>query len=125
MRPSISVLIVEDDQAIAELYAMKLRLDGYTVHHAFDGTTADIIFERLKPNLVCVDTRLPDGSGVDVAARFTCLGATVILLTNDQESYENPPAGVIRSLLKSRTNPGQLSDAIGQIFPSRRNQANS
>lgn len=125
MRLPISVLIVEDDFAIAELYSMKLRLDGYTVHHAADGTTADLIFERMRPNVICVDTRLPDGSGVDVAARFTELGATVILLTNDQESYENPPAGVVRSLLKSRTNPGQLSIAIGEIFPTRSNQSNS
>ena len=121
MRSAISVLIVEDDFAIAELYSMKLRLDGYTVHHAADGTTADLIFERMRPDVICVDTRLPDGSGVEVATRFTQRGAKVILLTNDQESYERPPAGVERSLLKSRTNPGQLSDAIGQIFPSRSN----
>lgn len=125
MRNSISVLIVEDDFAIADLYAMKLRIDGYTVHHAADGTTADLIFERMKPSIVCVDSRLPDGSGTDVAARFTGLGATVILLTNDQDSYENPPPGVVRSLLKSRTNPGQLSDAIGGLFQSGKNQPNS
>lgn len=118
--PPVSVLLVEDDAAIADLYALKLRLDGYTVHHAADGTTADLIFERARPDVICVDTRLPDGSGEDVAARFIDSGATVILLTNDQTSFEHPPAGVAGALLKSRTNPGQLSSAIATLAASRR-----
>jgi DNA-binding NtrC family response regulator len=108
----MSVLIVEDDQAIAELYAMKLRMDGFTVHQAADATTARVIFDRAKPKVVCVDTRLPDVSGVKAAELFIRSGALVILLTNDQESYERPPQGVVRSLLKARTTPGDLSQAI-------------
>ena len=38
------MLLVEDDPAIAELYALKLRLDGYLVHLAADGATAEVIF---------------------------------------------------------------------------------
>jgi DNA-binding response OmpR family regulator len=117
---SISVLLVEDDAATAELYSMKLRRDGYTVHLASDGTTADVIFERASPRVVCVDTRLPGGSGRINAERFATAGAIVLLLTNDQESYEHPPAGVARSLLKSRTNPRELSNAIAELLPARR-----
>lgn len=118
--PMLSVLLVEDDPAIAELYSLKLRLDGFRVHHAADLTTADVIFGRARPEIVCVDTRLPDGSGVDVAARFSEGGAIVILLTNDQSSFERPPFGVARALLKSRTNPAQLTETIRQLIPSGR-----
>ena len=120
MPSPIAVLIVEDDSAIADLYSLKLRLDGYTVHHASDATTADVIFVRAKPNVVCVDARLPDANGVDVAQRFADAGAIVLLLTNDQESFEKPPVGVTKALLKSRTNPGQLSEAIRELFPAGR-----
>lgn len=116
----VSVLLVEDDPAIAELYSMKLRLDGFRVHHAADGTTADIIFEAAKPEIVCVDTRLPDSSGADVARRFVEGGAIVILFTNDQASFERPPAGVARAMLKSRTNPAQLSAVIRELIPTGR-----
>ena len=117
----MSVLIVEDDQAIAELYAMKLRMDGFTVHQAADATTARVIFERARPKVVCVDTRLPDVSGVHAAELFVQAGALVILLTNDQDSYEQPPEGVARSLLKARTTPTQLSSAIlGLLLASAR-----
>src|SRR5437764_5203776 len=111
-----SVLLVEDDPAIAELYALKLRLDGYLVHLAADGATAEVIFERTRPQVVCVDTRLPDASGRLFASRFAHAGAQVILLTNDQVSYEAPPPGVTRSMLKSRTSPSQLSDAISTLI---------
>ena len=109
---AVSVLLVEDDQSTADLYALKLRLDGFTVHQAADGTTADLIFETARPRVVCVDSRLPDGSGHRSAETFSQRGAIVLLLTNDQQSFERPPDGVVRSLLKSRTNPGQLSAAI-------------
>jgi len=112
------VLLVEDDPAIAELYALKLRLDGYLVHLAADGATAEVIFERTSPDVVCVDTRLPDASGRLFASRFAHAGAQVILLTNDQASFEAPPPGVTRSMLKSRTSPSQLSDAITKLVQS-------
>ena len=114
-KDTISVLLVEDDRAIADLYSLKLRLDGFAVHHASDGTTADIIFETAQPDVVCVDQRLPDCRGAIAAARFAERGAIVVLLTNDQESFERPPLAVARALLKSRTNPGQLSATIREL----------
>ena len=110
-----SILLVEDDPAIAELYALKLRLDGYLVHLAADGATAEVIFERTRPQVVCVDTRLPDASGRLFAPRFARAGAYVIMLTNDQSSFEEPPPGVSLAMLKSRTSPGQLSTAIAEL----------
>ncbi len=109
---------MEDDPAIADLYAYRLRLDGYTVHLAEDVTTAEVIFERFQPDVVCVDTRLPGVSGLGVAEDFAHAGAGVILLTNDQTSYEAPPAGVAFALLKARTTPAQLAGAIGRLVAS-------
>lgn len=112
---TISVLLVEDDLATADLYSLKLRLDGFRVHHATDGTTADVIFRTARPQVVCVDHRLPDIRGTQCAEAFAAEGAIVFLLTNDQDSFERPPPGVARSLLKSRTNPAQLSAAIRDV----------
>ncbi len=114
-KATVSVLLVEDDRTIADLYSLKLRQDGYKVHHASDGTTADVIFRAARPQVVCVDQRLPDVRGAQCAEQFASQGAIVLLLTNDQESYERPPRGIARALLKSRTNPGQLSVAIHDL----------
>ena len=109
-------MLVEDDASIAQLYSMKLRMDGFSVHHAEDGTTADGIFERAAPQVGCVDSRLPGESGRGRAERYAGAGAIVLLFTNDQHSFEHPPPGVARSLLKSRTNPAQLSATIAELL---------
>lgn len=111
-----SVLIVEDDSAIADLYALKLRMDGFTVHQAADVATAQVIFERAQPDIVCIDTRLPDASGFEAATAFVRAGNRVVLLTNDQESFERPPAGVAMAMLKSRTTPRELSRALSLLL---------
>ena len=110
-----SVLLVEDDHSIAQLYAIKLRMDGYRVDIANDAATAGLAFDRARPDVVCVDSRLPDGSGRDVVASMTQHGAVVMLLTNDQEAYDRPPAGVAGAMLKWRTTPAALSDAIAGL----------
>lgn len=111
----VGVLMVEDDTAIAELYALKLRLDGYSVTVAADHETASRSFWAERPAVVCLDERLPDGAGTDLAERFAAAGARIVLFTNDERSYEKPPACVCRSLLKARTNPAQLSAALSEV----------
>lgn len=111
----VGVLLVEDDAAIADLYALRLRLDGYAVSIAGDSVSAKRAFEEQRPAVVCLDMRLPCGGGADLAARLSAAGARVVLFTNDQSCYERPPPGVTRSLLKARTNPAQLSAAIKEL----------
>jgi DNA-binding NtrC family response regulator len=114
------VLLVEDDPSIAQLYSIKLRMDGYRVDIANDAATAGLLFDRSTPDVVCVDSRLPDGSGRDVVFSLVGRGAAVVQLTNDQEAHERPPEGVAASLLKWRTTPADLSDAIGSLVAARK-----
>lgn len=112
----VGVLFVEDDSAIADLYAMKLRLDGYAVTVVGDSRNADRAFWQQRPDVVCLDVWLPDGGGEGLAERFAAAGAQIVLFTNDQGRYERPPPGVRRALLKAQTNPSELSHAIGELI---------
>jgi DNA-binding response OmpR family regulator len=114
----VGVLLVEDDTAIADLYAFKLRLDGFAVTIAGDSDDADRSFWRERPAVVCLDERLPSGAGTELAERFAAAGAWIVLFTNDQSRYEKPPECVCRSLLKARTNPSQLSATISELVDS-------
>jgi hypothetical protein len=67
---------------------------------------------------VCLDERLPGGAGTSLAERFAEAGARIVLFTNDQARFEQPPDCVCRSLLKARTNPGQLSATISELVDS-------
>ena len=112
----VGVLLVEDDTAIADLYAFKLRLDGFAVSVAGDSATADRVFWSERPAVVCLDEWLPDCAGTALAERFAEAGARVVLFTNDQARYERPPDCVCRSLLKASTNPSKLSATISELI---------
>ena len=103
-----SVLMVDDDRLILDLYAVALRKHGYTVHTASDAASARAIIETVAPPLVCVDGRLAATSGEDLAREFCQLGHTVVIFTNDQKLYDRPPPGIVHRLIKVNTPPQDL-----------------
>lgn len=108
----ISVLLVEDDAVLREIYAAKLTAEGFTVHCAADASTARTLSDRHRLDIACLDGRLPDGSGADVGSELAARGVRVFLLTNDQDLVDHPPSGVETALLKIMTPPGALVDAL-------------
>lgn len=104
-----TLLLVEDDELLREIYAAKLASAGFTVHPAGDAATAKALYKEHRPELACIDARLPDGSGAELGAELAASGATVVLLTNDQEIIDNPPKGIAAALLKIVTPPGALA----------------
>jgi len=57
------ILVVEDDQAIADVLLFVLEQRGYAVEHAADGKAGLECFQRGKPDLVVLDLNLPRLSG--------------------------------------------------------------
>ncbi len=65
-----SVLVVEDESAIAELVAINLRHAGFEVTVAPDADTAQRAVDGVLPDLVLLDWMLPGQSGVQLARRW-------------------------------------------------------
>ena len=65
-----SVLVVEDEAAIAELIAINLRHTGFEVRLASDAEAAQREVDRVLPDLVLLDWMLPGQSGVQLARRW-------------------------------------------------------
>ncbi len=65
-----SVLVVEDEAAIAELIAINLRHAGFEVAVAPDADSAQRAVDRVLPDLVLLDWMLPGQSGVQLARRW-------------------------------------------------------
>ena len=80
-----SVLVVEDESAIAELIAINLRHAGFQVLMAADADAAQAEIDRVLPDLVLLDWMLPGQSGVQLAKRWRADPRTrelpVIMLT--------------------------------------------
>ena len=54
----VRVLFVEDDVSVAQMYRLKLELDGYTVEVAGDGLVALEKAKTMHPDIIFLDIRL-------------------------------------------------------------------
>ena len=64
------VLVVDDEANIADVIAMALRYQGFTVEVAGDGAGALRAVETFRPDLLVLDIMLPDMEGFEVARRL-------------------------------------------------------
>ncbi len=60
------ILLVEDDDALASVYQMRLEAEGFTVRRVANGEEALAAALAFKPDLVLLDVMMPKVSGYDV-----------------------------------------------------------
>ena len=83
------ILIVEDDNNIAELLRLYLSKEGYDISIAADGAAGVAQFESFKPDLVLLDIMLPIMDGWDVLKEIRAASRTpVIMLTAKGETFD-------------------------------------
>ena len=84
-----SILIVEDDNNIADLLRLYLEKEGYQATIAADGTQGIDLYRKLRPDLVLLDVMMPgvDGWGVLRAIRQDSQ-TPVIMLTAKGETTD-------------------------------------
>ena len=77
----ITVLIVEDEQAISNLLKISLSKAGYTCTCVFDGLKAADILENTRFDLILLDVMLPGASGFELMDYIRPLDIPVIFIT--------------------------------------------
>jgi DNA-binding response OmpR family regulator len=115
----VRVLFIEDDPAVAEMYKLKLELDGYTVTVARDGEEGLRMATDTPPDIIFLDTRLPKMDGFAVLERLRASDRTkdvpVIILSNygERELVDRGlKLGALEYLIKSQTTPANLSRGV-------------
>lgn len=118
---SQKVAIIEDDQAIAQMYRIKFEAEGYDVETAENGKLGLELIENTKPNIILLDLMMPEMNGDEMLAklRATTWGRDikVIVLTNmgEQEIPENvKQLGVTAVILKADMTPKQVAELVKQ-----------
>jgi DNA-binding NarL/FixJ family response regulator len=126
MTEPIRILIVDDHPLLQEGIALVVdhEADMEVVGCAATGRESVQMFEKLGPNLVLMDLRLPDMSGIDamIAIRAKSPAAKVIILTTfegDAEVNRALKAGAAGYLLKTMPRK-QIVDSMRVIHAGRR-----
>ncbi|HTY87187.1 MAG TPA: response regulator [Candidatus Acidoferrum sp.] len=64
------ILIIEDDQIVANIYRNKLAVEGYSLEVALDGENGLKLLRTFRPDAVVLDLMLPKISGVEVIRKI-------------------------------------------------------
>jgi two-component system response regulator MprA len=129
------VLVVEDDDAIADVLRRSLRAEGHEVMSAGDGVEALSLSEQFVPDLVVLDLGLPRLDGIEVCRRIRAESDVPILIltarTETEQRVEGLDSGAddylpkpferaellarIRALMRRRPPRGSASIVVGDL----------
>jgi len=129
------VLVVEDDDAIAQVLQRSLRMEGYEVRIAGDGVTALDEAHAFLPDLVILDLGLPRLDGLEVAKTIRRTDDVPILVLTARDGVESRVEGLdagaddylvkpferqellarLRALLRRRPPRGQATLVMGDL----------
>ena len=88
------VLVVEDDEDIAQALQRSLRMEGYEVRAAADGADALEHGRSFAPDLVILDLGLPGLDGLDVARSLRAEDDVPILILTARDALESRVEGL-------------------------------
>jgi CheY-like chemotaxis protein len=121
-----TILFVEDDTVVVQVYRAKLVREGFAVEVAEDGLVAVKMLAAVKPDVVVLDLMMPKLNGVDVLKYIRSTAALketpVIILSNahmTRLAQEAAAIGAERSLLKSSCTPSKLIDVINDLLSGK------
>ena len=113
------ILLVEDDEALAQMYIMRLTAEGFQVEHVANGEDALSTAVKFHPDLILLDVMMPKISGFDVldilrntpeTANMRIIMLTALSQPKDKERAEE--LGVDDYLVKSQV---VIADVIERI----------
>lgn len=120
-----TILVIEDDRFIGEMYVRSLRNSGYTVDWVTTGREGFGAASIKRYDLILLDIMLPEQTGIEVLNSLRnsekgdlLAGSRIIVLTNfdqDDESRESMQAQADGYLIKADITPRSLLEIINQM----------
>ena len=115
----IKIAIIEDDQAIAQMYRIKFEAEGYQVETADNGKRGLALAEHMKPDIILLDLMMPEMNGDEMLQKLRATDwgkhIKVIVLTNmgEQEAPDIiKELNVRRFIVKAEMTPRQVAEMV-------------
>jgi DNA-binding response OmpR family regulator len=118
------ILIIEDENILAEMYQDKFSQAGYEVFLAPSSEEGVELAKREKPDLILLDILLPKENGIQFLKRFKEIKEIskipVVALSNYDEpktKREAAELGIKDYLIKTEFTPAELIEKIKEYLP--------
>ena len=109
------VLVVEDEKAIAEAVAARLRADGFATEIAGDGPSAVAAAERWQPDLVVLDIMLPGFDGLEVCRRIQAVRQIPVIMLTARDDETDLLVGLAVGADDYLTKPFSLRELAARV----------
>lgn len=113
------ILLVEDDDSLANVYVTRLEAEGFEIRRVVNGEDALAAAKEYQPNLVLLDVMMPKISGFDVLDILRNTPETanlkIVMLTalsQDSDKQRAEALGVDDYLVKSQV---VIADVVDRI----------
>ncbi|MFS1510967.1 response regulator YycF [Chengkuizengella sp. SCS-71B] len=119
------ILVVDDEQPIADILKFNLEKEGYQVVCAFDGNTAVKMAYEEKPDLVLLDLMLPEKDGMDVCREIRMKLNTPIIMLTAKDTELDKVLGLEMGADDYVTKPFSTREILARVKAHLRRQSKS
>jgi two-component system, OmpR family, response regulator RegX3 len=113
--PGARILVVEDEESLADSVKYNLEREGYTVSVATDGRRAIERFRLDRPNLIVLDLMLPELSGLDVCRMIRQESDVPIIMVTAKDSEADKVTGLELGADDYVTKPFSVRELVSRV----------
>lgn len=110
-----TILLVEDEEALADSVRYALELEGFAVEVAGSGRKGLEMARRIKPDLVLLDVMLPEMSGLDVCREIRRFSSSPIVMLTARSSETDTVLGLELGADDYMTKPFSMRELVARI----------
>ncbi len=118
-----TIILIDDDKWITDLYGEKLQEEGFNIFTANNGKEGAKLIGIYKPDLILLDVVMPGGDGFSVLKQVKSNEETkavpVVMLTNlsnDEDKKTAESLGAEYYMIKVNKTPAQVAEKIKEIL---------
>lgn len=109
------ILIIEDDESILELLEIALTSYNYTPTHAHDGIEGLLLFDRINPDLVLMDSMMPNLDGIGTCKEIRKVSNVPIIFMSCKKDSSDIIDGLSAGGDDYVTKPFKIEELIARI----------
>ena len=118
-----SVIVIDDDPAILEMYRFKLELGGFSVKTARNGREGLSLVQTHPPDIILLDLKMPVMNGEEMLQqlRSKSWGSSIRVIVLTNISRDEAPSmlrllAVDRYVVKAHHTPTQVLEIVKEVL---------